>query len=159
MNNSANVTITVLESADDESAEAFARLIPLLSTGAPTPDRARVQKVLAHDANTVFAARAQPQPGDRQAGPIIGLATLVHLELATGTEARLEDVVVDESARGTGVGRALTLAALKAAASRGARYVDLTSVPHRAAARALYRSLGFEERETGVFRHRLENYR
>jgi ribosomal protein S18 acetylase RimI-like enzyme len=159
MNHSANVTITVLESADDEAAEAFARLIPLLSTGAPAPDRARVEKVLAHAANTVFAARALTHERDRYTGTIIGLATLVRLELGTGTEARLEDVVVDESARGTGVGRALTRAALRAAATRGARYVDLTSAPHRAAARALYRSLGFEERETGVFRHRLEDYR
>jgi ribosomal protein S18 acetylase RimI-like enzyme len=83
----------------------------------------------------------------------------VVLELATGTEARVEDVVVDEAARGTGVGRGLVVAALEAAAAYDARYVDLTSAPRRMAARRLYQSLGFEARETGVFRHSLAGYR
>ena len=150
-------TIEVLESADgadDAVVEAFARLIPLLSASAPVPDRDRVERVLGHPANTVFAARTR-EPERR----ILGLLTLVHLELPTGPEARIEDVVVDDAARGLGLGRALVTAALEAAASRGARYVDLTSAPRRVAARQLYQSLGFEQRETGVFRHRLDAYR
>ena len=146
-----DTVIEALESADDAVIEAFARLIPLLSTSAPTPDRDRVQRVLAHPANTVFAART----GDPEQR-ILGLLTLVNIELPTGTEARTEDVVVDAAARGLGLGRALVVAALKAAAKQGARYVDLTSAPRRAAARHLYQSLGFEQRETGVFRHRLD---
>ena len=150
-------TIAVLESADpvDEAVvEAFARLIPLLSSSAPIPDRDRVERVLAHPGNTVFAARAAD--ADRR---ILGLLTLVHIELPTGAEARIEDVVVDDAARGLGLGRALVAAALEAAAKQGARYVDLTSAPRRVAARRLYQSLGFEQRETGVFRHRLDGYR
>jgi ribosomal protein S18 acetylase RimI-like enzyme len=145
-------TIEVLAEADDEVVEAFARLIPLLSTSAAVPDRGRVERVLGHAPNTVLAAKDS-------AGRIVGLLTLVVLELATGTEARVEDVVVDEAARGTGVGRGLVVAALEAAAAFGARYVDLTSAPRRVAARGLYRSLGFESRETGVFRHTLDTYR
>jgi GNAT superfamily N-acetyltransferase len=135
-------TVEVLgpaDSADDTVVEAFARLIPLLSSSAPIPDRARVERVLGHPGNTVFAA-CTPGPERR----ILGLLTLVHLELPTGAEARLEDVVVDGAARGLGLGRALVLAALEAAAGRGARYVDLTSSPRRVAARQLYQSLGFE---------------
>jgi ribosomal protein S18 acetylase RimI-like enzyme len=152
-----DTTIEVLESADsadDAVVAAFARLIPLLSTSAPIPDRDRVERVLGHPGNTVFAARTtQVRPR------ILGLLTLVHIELATGAEARVEDVVVDDAARGLGLGRALVVAALEAAAKQGARYVDLTSAPRRAAARGLYQSLGFEQRETGVFRHRLDGYR
>ena len=152
-----NTTIEVLESADgadDAVVAAFARLIPLLSSSAPIPDRDRVERVLGHPGNTVFAARTA-DPEQR----ILGLLTLVHIELPTGAEARIEDVVVDDAARGLGLGRALVAAALEAAAKQGARYVDLTSAPRRVAARQLYQSLGFEQRETGVFRHRLDGYR
>jgi ribosomal protein S18 acetylase RimI-like enzyme len=145
-------TIEVLATADDEVVGAFARLIPLLSARATVPDRGRVERVLGHVPNTVLAARDS-------GGRIVGLLTLVVLELATGTEARVEDVVVDEAARGTGVGRGLVVAALEAAAAYGAQYVDLTSAPRRVAARGLYQSLGFEARETGVFRHSLAGYR
>lgn len=79
--------IEVLERPDRECVEAFARLIPLLYATVPPPDQATVARVLAHPANTVFAARA--------GGRIAGLLTLVRLELATGREARIEDVVVD----------------------------------------------------------------
>ena len=152
-----DTTITVLEvadAADDAVVAAFARLIPLLSTSARSPDRDRVERVLGHAGNTVFAARA----ADAQRR-ILGLLTLVHIELPTGAEARIEDVVVDDAARGLGLGRALVAAALEAAAKQGASFVDLTSAPHRVAARRLYQSLGFEQRETGVFRHRLDGYR
>lgn len=146
--------IEVLKAADEqdldgETVSAFARLIPLLSGSAPVPDAARVARVLAHPANTVFAARTIPD------GRILGLLTLVAVELPTGAEARIEDVVVDDRARGLGLGRALVTAALEAAAAGGARHVELTSAPHRVAARGLYRRLGFELRETGVFRHTL----
>jgi ribosomal protein S18 acetylase RimI-like enzyme len=146
------ITIAVLDSADETSVAAFARLIPLLSTNAPVPDHDVVARVLGHPANTVFAARADD-------GRILGLTTLVTIELATGREARIEDVVVDESARGLGAGHALVTAALAGAAARGARYVDLTSAPRRIAARALYTKLGFVARDTGVFRHDLAGYR
>ena len=154
----ADVTIEVLESADDSVLEAFVRLIPLLSGSAPVPDRERVERVLGHAGNTVFAAwgRVRAGEGERR---ILGLLTLVVIELPTGTEARVEDVVVGGEARGLGLGRALVLAALSAAAVRGVRYVDLTSAPRRVAARRLYQSLGFEPRETGVFRHTLDAYR
>jgi ribosomal protein S18 acetylase RimI-like enzyme len=152
------IVVEALKPADEESLEeatvaAFARLIPLLSGNAQVPDTARVARVLGHPANTVLAARTLTD------GRILGLLTLVAVELPTGTEARIEDVVVDESVRGLGLGRALVTAALEAAAAAGARYVDLTSAPHRVSARALYRAVGFQERETGVFRHPLDDYR
>lgn len=147
--------IEVLKPADepaleDETVAAFARLLPQLSPTAPVPDRARVARVLGHSGNTVFAARTAP------GGRILGLLTLVTLELPSGTQTRVEDVVVDDAARRLGVGRALVTAALQAAADGGARFVELTSAPHRVAARELYRRLGFAERDTGVFRHPLE---
>ena len=73
--------------------------------------------------------------------------------IPTGVRAWIEDVVVDESQRGQGVGEALTREALRRAAAAGARTVDLTSRPSREAANRLYRRLGFVVRETNVYRH------
>jgi ribosomal protein S18 acetylase RimI-like enzyme len=70
--------------------------------------------------------------------------------------AWIEDVVVDQSARGQGVGEALGRAALSRAAAAGARTVDLTSRASREAANRLYRRLGFEQRDTNVYRILLE---
>ena len=70
--------------------------------------------------------------------------------------AWIEDVVVDEAARGQGVGEALNRAALERAATAGARTVDLTSRPSREAANRLYQRLGFEPRETNVYRYDLD---
>jgi ribosomal protein S18 acetylase RimI-like enzyme len=69
--------------------------------------------------------------------------------------AWIEDVVVDDSVRGQGVGEALNRCALEMARLRGARTVDLTSRPSRDAANRLYRRLGFEPRETNVYRYDL----
>jgi ribosomal protein S18 acetylase RimI-like enzyme len=87
-----------------------------------------------------------------QGGDIVGTTTLVLFRIPTGMRAWIEDVVVAESARGAGVGEALTLAALERAADAGARTVDLTSRPSRGAANRLYTRLGFELRETNVYR-------
>ena len=63
----------------------------------------------------------------------------------------IEDVVVEESARGRGVGEALVGGALEAAAQAGLETVSLTSRPEREAANRLYRRLGFVQRETNVY--------
>jgi ribosomal protein S18 acetylase RimI-like enzyme len=69
-----------------------------------------------------------------------------------GTHAWVEDVVVDEAARGQGVGEELTRAALLAAAEKGAQEVNLTSRPAREAANRLYQRMGFQRRETNLYR-------
>ena len=73
--------------------------------------------------------------------------------IPTGLRAWIEDVVVDEAARGLGVAKDLNQHALALAAERGARSVDLTSRPSREAANRLYQRLGFVPRETNVYRY------
>jgi ribosomal protein S18 acetylase RimI-like enzyme len=89
------------------------------------------------------------------ADPILGSLTLALFRTPGGMKAWIEDVIVDESARGMGVGAALNEAALEHARSAGARSVDLTSRPSREAANRLYQRLGFVERETNVYRYTL----
>ena len=75
--------------------------------------------------------------------------------IPSGVRAWIEDVVVDEAARGQGVGEALNREALRLAAEQGARTVELTSRPSREAANRLYQRLGFKMRETNVYRYEL----
>ena len=78
--------------------------------------------------------------------------TLVTFRIPTGLRAFIEDVVVDVSARREGIGEALTREAIAIARAKGARTIDLTSRPSREAANRLYQRLGFERRDTNVYR-------
>jgi ribosomal protein S18 acetylase RimI-like enzyme len=89
-------------------------------------------------------------------GRIVGSMTLALFRIPTGMRAWIEDVVVDESVRGRGVGAALNHHALDVARDAGARTVDLTSRPSREAANRLYQRLGFVQRETNVYRLTLD---
>lgn len=88
-------------------------------------------------------------------GRIVGSLTLAMFRIPTGIRAWIEDVVVDDSARGHGVGEALNRAALDFAKQHGAITVDLTSRPSRVAANRLYQRIGFVARETNIYRYTL----
>lgn len=143
-----SVEVEVVREADDEMVEAFTRLLPQLSASATPPDQASLRRLLAAEANTVLVARVD--------GRIVGTLTLVIFPLPTGLRAWIEDVVVDEAARGYGVGAALTEEAVRLADAAGARTVDLTSRPSRQAANRLYERLGFLVRDSHVFRYTLQ---
>jgi ribosomal protein S18 acetylase RimI-like enzyme len=96
------------------------------------------------DTATLFVARDD--------GVAVGTLTLVVFSIPTGLRAWVEDVVVDEVARGGGIGEALISAAVEEARGRGVRSIDLTSRPSREAANALYQKLGFKRRDTNVYR-------
>ncbi len=129
-----------------ELSEAFARLLPQLSSSARPLTAETMRDVVGCPANTVLVARVD--------GRIAGTLTLVTFPLPTGVRSWIEDVVVDESARGRGVGEALSRAALEIAGKAGARTVDLTSRPSRQAANRLYQRIGFQLRDSNVYRYR-----
>ena len=91
----------------------------------------------------------------RSGAAIVGTLTLVIFRIPTGLRAWIEDVVVDQAHRGKGIAEALTRAALERARAAGARTVDLTSRPSRAAANRLYQKIGFAQRETNAYRYSL----
>jgi ribosomal protein S18 acetylase RimI-like enzyme len=122
------------------------RLLPQLDPAYPLPDREHF-KALLKNRNTFFFIA---EPDDKE---IAGILTLVVYLIPTGTKFWIEDVVVDESYRGQGIGKGLVLHAVEVAKSMGAKSVDLTSRPFRIAANQLYRDLGFELRETNVYRY------
>ena len=142
------VEVAEATAVDDELVDAFERLIPQLSRSNPPPSREQLEEMVASPASVVLMARLD--------GTIVGSLTLALFRIPTALRAWIEDVVTDEAARGHGVGTALTLAAIERAREAGAKTVDLTSRPSREAANRLYQSLGFELRETNVYRYELE---
>ena len=142
------MAITQATTVDDELVAAFARLVPQLSTSAELPSREQLEEIVASPAAMVLLARDD-------SGEIIGSLTLVVFRTPTGARAWIEDVVVDESARGQGTGEALVAEAIRLASDSGARTVDLTSRPSRESANRLYEKVGFQARETNVYRYDL----
>lgn len=141
--------ILLLTEVTEEVVEAFRRLLPQLSSSAVIPSRQQLQEIA--DDESFFIARDQ-----EKGGQIVGSLTLVTFRIPTGVRAWIEDVIVDTSQRGKGIGEALTRAALQRAAALGAKTVDLTSRPSREAANRLYQRVGFELRQTNLYRFNLE---
>jgi len=141
------IEIGIADAATPEVVEAFARLLPQLSTSAIPLTREALTEIIASPHNTVLLAR-DPSAGGR----IVGTLTLVVFLFPTAMRAWIEDVVVDSLARGRGIGEALTLAAVSLAKARGAETVDLTSRQSRKAAHRLYEKSGFHVRDTSVYR-------
>jgi ribosomal protein S18 acetylase RimI-like enzyme len=141
------VDIVEASAMDDEIVSAMQRLIPQLSSSTTPPDAKALKEITASQCTKLLLAR-----DPNNSGQIVGTLTLVTFRIPTGVRAWIEDVVVDECARGRGVGEALSREALRMAAAKGARTVELTSRSSRQAANRLYRRLGFQLRETNVYR-------
>lgn len=141
------VTVAIADEVTDELVEAWVRLTPQLSSSSPPPTPEQLDEIVSSPATEMLIAR-----GDD--GAILGSLTLVLFRIPTGLRAWIEDVVVDGEARGQGVGEALNRYAVDVAAERGARTVDLTSRPSREAANRLYQRLGFEKRDSNVYRYK-----
>ncbi|MDQ1723034.1 MAG: hypothetical protein QOG52_62 [Frankiaceae bacterium] len=140
--------VEVFSGNASDLADALVTLVPQLSKSNPPPSLDEVEAMLGSDAITQFVARDD-------GGGIVGVSTLAMFPIPTGRRAWVEDVIVDESVRGQGVGEALTQAMINAARSWGCKTIELTSRPSREAANRLYQRLGFTLRETNVYRFEL----
>ena len=148
------MSIELVTSSTPELVEAMERLIPQLSRTAPALTAQQCADLVAQPGVFLFVFRPDADAPTGAAAPILGMLTLATFTIPTGLRAWVEDVVVDDQARGRGAGQALVEAAVAHATSIGARTVDLTSRPSREAANRLYRRAGFELRETNVYRYK-----
>ena len=139
--------IRVVEASevDDDLVAALGRLVPQVSGSAPPPTAAELAEMVEAPGTRLLLAVDD-------AGTVVGTLTLVVFRIPTGVRAWIEDVVTDAAARRRGVAESLTRRACDIAAEAGARTVDLTSRPSREAANLLYAKLGFERRDTNVYR-------
>ncbi|MBT3570465.1 MAG: GNAT family N-acetyltransferase [Opitutae bacterium] len=124
--------------------DAINGLLPQLSPSAVALDESDLTNIVDSESTKLFLAIDEDG--------VFGMLSLVLFRISTGRKAWVEDVVVDEKARGRGVGKLLTEHAIQVAREHGAHSVDLTSRPSREAANALYQRVGFEQRETNVYR-------
>ncbi|MBT3541662.1 MAG: GNAT family N-acetyltransferase [Opitutae bacterium] len=132
--------------ADDSTLDAVNRLLPQLSKSSKLINWSTLQKLTNSECTRLYVAKEDDT--------IFGMLSLVVFSIPTGTKAWIEDVVVDERARGKGVGKELMNHALNVAKELGAKSADLTSRPSREAANKLYQAIGFEGRETNVYRYK-----
>mgnify|MGYP001343442027 CR=1 FL=1 len=140
-----SLEILPADRVDDDLVAAFAALIPQLSSSSPPPSADELRAIVESPDTVLFLARLD--------GAIVGSLTLAFYRIPTGLKAWIEDVVVDDAARGRGVGEALNKSAIDEAAARGAKNVSLTSRSSREAANRLYRRLGFQPYETNLYRY------
>ena len=142
------MTVTIIEAreVDLDLVAAFTRLTPQLSSSSPPPDADQLAEIIAQPGTTLFMAR------DDDSGALVGTLTLVTFPIPTGRRAWIEDVIVDADAAGQKLGERLSKAALDKARELGCRTVELTSRPSREAANHIYKKIGFEVRETNVYR-------
>ena len=143
-----NLYISRVETVSPELLAAFERLIPQL-TKAPVPDPEDLQRLLDSPSVLIVARTTGPT------GPIIGAGTLGIFRTPSGLHAHVEDVIVDQSQRGQGVGAALVNYLLQLARELGLSGVSLTCNPRRVAANRLYQKMGFKKWETNTYWYEL----
>jgi ribosomal protein S18 acetylase RimI-like enzyme len=132
-------------SATPELEQALASLLPQLNPGLVGPTQSELAAVIADPATTLLVASED--------GVIVAVAAvIVYTTPVWVKKARIEDVVVDQGARGRGIGEALVKECLNVARQHGARVVELQSARRREVANRLYPRLGFERRESNVYR-------
>jgi len=136
--------LTEVKEYSSELHEALNSLLPQLSSSAQPLEPTDLRNIIGNDAVHLLVAH--------EGNTCLGTLSLVTFPILTGIRAWIEDVVVSEDARGKGVGKLLTNRAIEIATECGATTIDLTSRPSREAANRLYRSVGFEERVTNVYR-------
>jgi len=126
--------------------DAFERLVPQLTDNHPPPTESDLSSLISSNATRLLVARETDASGS-----IVGALSLVIYHVPTGVRARIEDVVVEQTMRGKGIGELLMKRALEMAKAAGADGVALTSNPRREAANRLYRRLGFKRWETNLY--------
>jgi ribosomal protein S18 acetylase RimI-like enzyme len=141
----AEIVVETVRSITPELVAAFERLLPQSHPTLSPPTVAELDQVVESPATTLLIAR------DPESAEVIGTATVVLYRTPSRKHARLENVIVDEPARGRGAGSALTSEAVRLAQEGGASVIELNTNPRREVANRLYQRLGFE-------RHHTNNY-
>jgi ribosomal protein S18 acetylase RimI-like enzyme len=136
------VRIEQVTEPDQDLVDTVARLLPQLTEARVPPTLDELRHVCANQ--TLLVARDD-------GGGILGMLTFVLYRVSSGLKGRIEDVIVDSSARGQGVGEALTREGMRRANEAGVLMLELTSMPYRQPANRLYRRLGFVRKPTNVY--------
>ncbi len=138
------MTISLQTTVTPQLIAAFEKLTPQLNTSLPLPAFKDLESIISSESTYLFTGEEN--------GEIVGTISIVIYKIPSGMKAWIEDVIVDEAARGRGYGKELILFAVDFLKNKGIPSVNLTSAPSRVAANKMYQSLGFQLRDTNVYR-------
>lgn len=139
-----NLKITIVDSFDSSLVEPIGRMLQQLTGTKTTFDEEQLRIIIRDMSCRLFVARSQ--------GEVVGMFSLCTYSSPSMRKIWLEDVVVDSAARGRGIGRAMVAYAINFARQIAPCCLMLTSSPHRIEANALYRSMGFEPKQTNLYK-------
>jgi GNAT superfamily N-acetyltransferase len=136
--------IIEIQTYSQEYHEAMQRFLDQLTTNPMTLTEDMCRQLFESENSHLFFLMKDEQ--------IAGMLTVGIYHSPTGGKAWIEDVVVDESFRGQGLSKLLVAHAIEFTKSMGIPSLMLTSNPKRIAANKLYQTMGFERKETNVYR-------
>lgn len=143
-----DIKIFEATTAENVYVDAINRLLVQLSSSPVSFTHEKLADIVASSSSHLFFAE--------HAGEIVGMLTIGEYLAPTGRKVWIEDVVVDEAMRGRSLGRMLVEHAITYSKTTGGGTLMLTSRPSRIAANKLYRSCGFEPKETNMYRMPLD---
>lgn len=129
--------------------EAVLRLLPQLAPDAALPTKQYFKGILTSKNIHFFIVEDDNEQ-------IAGMLTIGTYNIPSGIKVWIEDVVVDKTHRGKGIGQELILFAIDYSKSLGTNAIGLTSRPSRIAANELYKKTGFIQYETNVYKYLLK---
>ena len=137
-------SIIEIKTYSQEYHEAMQRFLNQLTTSPMVLTESMFHQLLASENSHLFFIMKDEQ--------IAGMLTVGIYYSPTGGKAWIEDVVVDETFRGQGISKQLVAHAIEFVKSKQIPLLMLTSNPKRIAANKLYQAMGFERKETNVYR-------
>ncbi len=136
--------INQIKKRNDSLCKSINQLLPQLSEGTTISNK-QLQRIIESENSLLFVA-------EDKNNEIVGMATLVCYDIPTGQKAWIEDVVVDTKWRGKGIGKKIVQEIIAFAKNQGIKKVDLTSSYQREKANLLYQKLGFQKRQSNLYR-------
>ena len=143
-----NIVIKEVKESSEYLYNTMVELLSQLTSSKLSFSQKDLERIVASNSSILFTALDETLNNR-----IVGILTLVLVDIPTGMLAKIEDVVVDKDARGKGIGETMTLVAIQKAKELGITKIDLTSNPKREVANRLYQRLGFKQRTTNVYRY------
>ena len=126
-------------------------ITPAFQQQATTLYKQLSEQVKQIDLQTVFQQDNTTLVYVMEEGKLLGMASMGNYRVISGIKGWIEDVVVDEAARGRGLGELLIRKLLAVAKEKGYTHVFLFTEAFRVTAIQLYKKLGFQFRDSQIY--------